>query len=70
MRHDLSILSQTYLNHKSTEISDIIGKGKNQINLEQLPTKTLCNFYLEQILFFNWYILIKNLQRLKRQTIS
>ena len=48
MRHDLSILSQTYLNHKPTEISDIIGKGKNQITLEQLPTKTLCNFYLEQ----------------------
>ena len=48
MRHDLSILSQTYLNHKPTEISDIIGKGKNQITLEQLPTKALCNFYLER----------------------
>ena len=39
MRHDLSILSQTYLNHKPTEISDIVGKGKNQIDIEQLPTK-------------------------------
>ena len=48
MRHDLSILSQTYLNHKPTEISDIVGKGKNQIDIEQLPTKKLCDYYLEQ----------------------
>lgn len=48
MRHELSILSQTYLNQKPTEISEFIGKGKSQLKLNQLTISDICNYFSEQ----------------------
>lgn len=48
MRHELSILSQTYLNQKPIEISEFIGKGKSQLKINQLSILDICNYFSEQ----------------------
>ena len=37
MRHNMTVLSETYLNYSPIKIESIIGKGKAQLNMRDLP---------------------------------
>lgn len=37
MRHNMNVLAETYLNYSPVKIESIIGKGKSQINMRDVP---------------------------------
>ena len=48
MRHDLHVLSETYLNYTPLAIEEVIGKrGKNQMNLGEVPLEKQAEFAVE-----------------------
>jgi len=49
MRHDLNVLSETYLNYRPTNLSSIIGKsGKNQLSLHSIDLKKQADYAVEK----------------------
>jgi DNA polymerase-1 len=44
LRHDLSLLGQTYLNMDLTDIAELVGKGKNKETLENISLEKLSNY--------------------------
>ncbi|HLJ96574.1 MAG TPA: DNA polymerase I [Gemmataceae bacterium] len=42
--HNLADLSSRYLNHQVIPITDLIGKGKNQITMDQVPTARVAEY--------------------------
>ena len=48
MRHDMSVLTETYLNYKPKTIESVIGKkGKDQLNLEQIDLEKQTEYITE-----------------------
>ncbi|MDP3312778.1 DNA polymerase I [Lutibacter sp.] len=48
MRHDLSVLSENYLNYQPKNITDLLGrKGKNQLQFTDVDLKTITNYSVE-----------------------
>ncbi len=47
MNHNLGDISIEYLNHKMTPISDLIGKGKNQITMDKVQIKKVMQYGCE-----------------------
>ncbi len=43
-QHGLDHLAQHYLNHKMISYSDVVGKGKNQMNFSQVDVEAACNY--------------------------
>lgn len=49
MRHNLDVLSETYLNYKPTSLESLIGKkGKNQLSIRKIELKKQANFTVEK----------------------
>jgi DNA polymerase-1 len=47
-RHNLNYLAETYLNYQTVHIEELIGaKGKNQLNMRQVPVNLLVNYASE-----------------------
>jgi len=47
-RHNLDYLAETYLNYKTVHIEELIGaKGKNQLNMRQVPLGALVDYAAE-----------------------
>ncbi|GHT02440.1 DNA polymerase I [Bacteroidia bacterium] len=47
-RHNLNYLAETYLQYQTIHIEDLIGdKGKNQLNMRQVPMRTLVDYAAE-----------------------
>ncbi len=44
LRHNLSLLGQTYLNMHLTDVADLVGKGKNKESLENITIKKLSDY--------------------------
>ena len=47
MRHNMNVLSETYLNYSPIKIETIIGRGKTQLNMRDLPAKKIKNYACE-----------------------
>lgn len=48
MRHDLNVLSETYLNYQPKQLSDLIGKkGKNQLLIQDITIEKLTQYAVE-----------------------
>src|SRR5690606_30716932 len=47
MRHDLLVLSETYLNYTPIPAEDIIGKGRKQIGVRDVPVEEQARFTTE-----------------------
>jgi len=48
MRHNLTLLSETYLNYKPVDIVSLIGKkGKKQKSMRQVPVETVAEYAVE-----------------------
>jgi DNA polymerase-1 len=48
MRHDMSVLAETYLNYRPITLESLIGKtGKNQLSVTQLEISKLANYTAE-----------------------
>jgi len=45
--HNLSDISLEYLDYKPTPIQQLLGKGKNAITMDKVPTQTVCNYCCE-----------------------
>ncbi|MDD5448968.1 MAG: DNA polymerase I [Candidatus Omnitrophica bacterium] len=45
--HNLGAISLEYLNHKMVDISDLIGKGKNQITMDKVEPQRVCRYCCE-----------------------
>ena len=43
-RYGLGELAAAFLNHRMTPISDLIGKGKKQITMDQVPVPVVCDY--------------------------
>jgi len=49
MRHDMSVLSETYLNYRPITLDSLIGKtGKNQLSITEIETTKQTNYVAEQ----------------------
>lgn len=49
MRHDMSVLAETYLNYRPITLESLIGKtGKNQLSILQIETTKQTNYTVEQ----------------------
>ena len=49
MRHDMSVLSETYLNYRPISLDSLIGKtGKNQLSITQIEDTKQTNYVTEQ----------------------
>ena len=46
-RHKLDYLSESYLDYKMVPISDLIGKGKNQITMRDVPVEKVTDYACE-----------------------
>ena len=47
-RHNLNYLAETYLHYQTVHIEELIGpKGKNQLNMRQVPVERLVNYAAE-----------------------
>ena len=44
LRHGLDDLSAEYLGHKMTPITDLIGKGKKQVRMDEVPTQAVSDY--------------------------
>jgi len=50
MRHDLSVLSETYLNYQLININDLIGKkGKNQLSVREIEVYKQAEYAVENV---------------------
>ena len=47
MRHNMTVLAETYLNYSPIKIESIIGKGKAQLNMRDLPPKEIKKYACE-----------------------
>ena len=47
MRHNMSVLAETYLNYSPIKIETIIGKGKAQLNMRDLPAIKIKDYACE-----------------------
>ena len=47
MRHNINVLAETYLNYSPIKIESIIGKGKAQINMRDLPSSKIKDYACE-----------------------
>ncbi len=48
MRHNMDVLSETYLNYTPVSISELIGKkGKNQLNMRDIPVEKQTEYAVE-----------------------
>ncbi len=48
MRHNMDVLSETYLNYTPVSITELIGKkGKNQLNMRQVPLEKQTEYAVE-----------------------
>ena len=47
MRHNMSVLAETYLNYSPIKIETIIGKGKAQLNMRELPAIKIKDYACE-----------------------
>lgn len=47
LNHNLGAISLEYLNHKMMDISDLIGKGKSQITMDQVDIEKVCKYCSE-----------------------
>ncbi len=48
MRHNMDLLSETYLDYKPVSITELIGpKGKKQKSMRDIPVKTVCEYAAE-----------------------
>ena len=45
--HNLDDLTRTYFNHEKISITDLIGKGRNQKTMDQVPTAKVCGYAAE-----------------------
>jgi len=48
MRHDLNVLSETYLNYQLISEESILGKGRNKLQLSEIELKKQANYVVEQ----------------------
>src|SRR5206468_3183714 len=48
-RHSLDSLVLTYLHRKMIAIEDLIGKGKKQISMQQVPVDKVCEYCCEAL---------------------
>jgi len=46
-QHSLDYLAQHYLSHKMIRFSDVVGKGKNQLNFSDIDVETACEYSCE-----------------------
>ena len=46
-QHGLDSLAQQYLNHKMIGYTDVVGKGKDQINFSEVDVETACQYSCE-----------------------
>ena len=46
-RHKMDLLSEEYLNYKPIPIEALIGKGKNQLTMRQVPVDKLVDYACE-----------------------
>jgi len=47
MRHNMNVLAETYLNYSPLKIESIIGKGKSQLNMRDLPASKIKDYACE-----------------------
>lgn len=47
MRHNMNVLSETYLNYSLVKIESIIGKGKSQLNMRDIPPTKIKDYACE-----------------------
>ncbi len=47
MRHNMTVLAETYLNYSPIKIESLIGKGKSQLNMGDLPVKKIKDYACE-----------------------
>jgi len=47
MRHNMNVLAETYLNYSPVKIETIIGKGKSQLNMRDLPPTKIKDYACE-----------------------
>lgn len=47
MRHNMNVLSETYLNYSPVKIESIIGKGKSQLNMRDIPPTKIKDYACE-----------------------
>ena len=47
MRHNMTVLAETYLNYSPIKIESIIGKGKAQLNMRDLPPEEIKKYACE-----------------------
>ncbi|MCK5725336.1 MAG: DNA polymerase I [Thiotrichaceae bacterium] len=47
-KHDIQSLSDRYLNHKATALTDIAGKGRKQLDFNQIPVEKAATYASEQ----------------------
>ncbi len=48
-QHDISFLSQHYLNFKKTRFEDLVGKAKDKLKLTDLPIDVVKQYYCENV---------------------
>jgi DNA polymerase-1 len=48
MRHDLNVLSETYLNYQLISKESVLGKGRNKLTLSEIELKKQANYSSEQ----------------------
>jgi len=46
-QHGLDHLASHYLNHKMISYSDVVGKGKNQLNFSEVEVEKACEYSCE-----------------------
>jgi len=66
-RHNMDILSEIHLNHKTTSYKDLVGSGKKQINFSEVEIKNAKNYAAEDadITYRLYKIFSKNLNQEK-----
>lgn len=47
MRHNINVLAETYLNYSPLKIESIIGVGKTQLNMRDIPSKKIRDYACE-----------------------
>ncbi|MCB0652243.1 MAG: DNA polymerase I [Saprospiraceae bacterium] len=47
LRHNMDYLSETYLKYKPVSISSLIGKGKNQLSMRDIPVEKVSDYAAE-----------------------
>ncbi|MBN1908627.1 MAG: DNA polymerase I [Pirellulales bacterium] len=67
--HNLDELAKRYLNHTTIKISELIGSGKNQKRMDDVPTAQVCDYAAEDALV-PWLLRPLLAQRLKEQQLD